>query len=82
MSIEAYKDIVESIKILPYIAEFPRLANGGHQSNRVLTCREDARMEDVSGFDIERSELAIFVPGYSIHLRSDGTWYANPDGDN
>ncbi len=74
---QRFEEVLESVKTCPHIGEFERLKNGGHESNRVITCREDLR-------DIEKDKqvLAIFVPGIYICLHADGTWEAYPDGDN
>ena len=74
--------IMESVRICPHIGEFDRLKNDGHPANRVITCREDVREDEIPNFPEDKTMLAVFVPGICVYLFDDGSWSAVPDGDN
>jgi hypothetical protein len=80
--LEEYIEIDKSVKICRHIGTVPGFENSGHERNRVITCREDVRPEQIYNFPVEKTWLAIFIPGICIKIHPDGTWTLQPDGDN
>ncbi len=68
-----WKDIHESVtEFLSH--EAPPLLN---PENRLCTCRAESK--SMRGYPLSKRLISFFIPGWAIHLSSDGTWYADPD---
>ncbi len=77
---DEFIEIVKSIMTCPHITDFPEFKNSGHPKNRVITCREDIRKQELNYPD-DATVLAIFIPGVCVYIHPDGTWSYSPSGD-